>query len=69
MIFRLGIPGLLMRRIVLLVTNLGHSRYIFLARVLEVVQLTVTQLVKKFPSLYRTRRFITVFTRSRHWTL
>jgi hypothetical protein len=29
----------------------------------------VSQLVKKFPTLYRNRRFITVFTKSRHWTL
>jgi len=29
----------------------------------------VTQLVKKFPALYGTRRFITVFTRARHWSL
>jgi len=27
-------------------------------------ELTVTQLVKKFPAFYGTRKFITVFTRS-----
>jgi hypothetical protein len=32
-------------------------------------QPTVTQLVRKFPTIYETRRFITVFTRSRHWFL
>jgi len=32
-------------------------------------KLTVTQLVKKFPAFYRTRRFITVFTTARHWSL
>jgi hypothetical protein len=32
-------------------------------------QLTVTQLVKKLPASYRTPRFITVFTRSRNWSL
>jgi hypothetical protein len=32
-------------------------------------KLTVTQLVKKFPAFYGTRRFITVFTRSSHWSL
>jgi hypothetical protein len=36
-------------------------------RVLE--KLTVTQLVKKFPALYGTRRFITVFTTAGHWSL
>jgi hypothetical protein len=29
----------------------------------------VTQLVKKFPTFYGNRRFITVFTRARHWPL
>jgi hypothetical protein len=29
----------------------------------------VAQLVKKFRSFYGTRRFIAVFTRTRHWTL
>jgi len=29
----------------------------------------LTQLVKKFPSFYGTRRFITVFARSNHWSL
>jgi len=32
-------------------------------------KLIVTQLVKKFALFYRTRRFITVFTRIRHWSL
>jgi hypothetical protein len=32
-------------------------------------KLTDTQLVKKFPGFYGTRRFITVFTRARHWSL
>jgi hypothetical protein len=31
--------------------------------------LTVSQLVKKFPTLYGTRRFITTFTRARHLSL
>jgi len=31
--------------------------------------LTVTQLVKKFPSFYATRTFNPVFTRARHWSL
>jgi hypothetical protein len=29
----------------------------------------VAQLVKKFPAFYGTRRFMTVFTRARHWSL
>jgi len=37
------------------------------SRVLE--KLTATQLVKKFPAFYGTRRFITVFTTARHWSL
>jgi hypothetical protein len=32
-------------------------------------ELIVTQLVKKYPLLYGTRRFITVLTKARHWTL
>jgi len=32
-------------------------------------QLTVTSQVKKCSALYRTRRFITVFTTARHWYL
>jgi len=32
-------------------------------------KLRVTQLVKKFPAFYGTRRFITVFTTIRHWFL
>jgi hypothetical protein len=39
-----------------------------LSRVL-LEKLTVTQLVKKFPTFYGTRRFITVFTRTRQWSL
>jgi hypothetical protein len=31
-------------------------------------KLIVTQLVKKFPAFYGTRRFITVFTRAHHWS-
>jgi len=32
-------------------------------------KLIVSQLVNKFPAVYGTRRFITVSTRARHWTL
>jgi hypothetical protein len=32
-------------------------------------KLTVTQLIKKFPTLYRIWRFITVFTRAYKWSL
>jgi hypothetical protein len=32
-------------------------------------KLTVAQLVNKFPAFYGTRRFITVFTTARHWSL
>jgi hypothetical protein len=32
-------------------------------------KLTVTQLVKKLPAFYGNRRFITVFTTARHWSL
>lgn len=31
--------------------------------------LLAAQLVKEFPELYETRRFITVFTASHHWAL
>jgi hypothetical protein len=40
--------------------NMRHSRS---------YKLTVTRLVKKFLACYGTRRFITVFTRTRHWSL
>jgi len=36
-------------------------------RVLE--KLIVTKLIKKYPAFYGTRRYITVFTRARHWSL
>jgi hypothetical protein len=32
-------------------------------------KLTVSQLIKKFPAFYGTRRFITAFTRARHLSL
>jgi len=32
-------------------------------------KLIVTQLVKKFPAFYTTRKFITLFTRARYWSL
>jgi len=31
--------------------------------------MTVTQLVNKFPTFYRTRRFSTMFAKAHHWTL
>jgi hypothetical protein len=34
----------------------------------ESLRNTVTQLFKKFPTLYGTRRFLTVFTKARHWS-
>jgi len=38
-------------------------------RRLPLDKLTVTQLVKKFPAFRGTRRFITVFTTARHWSI
>jgi hypothetical protein len=38
------------------------------SRVLH-VKLTVTQLIKKFPTFYGTRKFIAVFTWAHHWSL
>jgi len=32
-------------------------------------KLIVAQLVNKFPTVYRTRKFITIFTRARYWSL
>jgi hypothetical protein len=32
-------------------------------------KLPIVQLLKNFPAFYRTRRFITVFTRALHWSL
>jgi len=31
-------------------------------------KLIVTQLVKKFPTFHEDRKFLTVFTRNRHWS-
>jgi hypothetical protein len=31
--------------------------------------MTVNQPVKKFPTFFGTRRFMTVFTKARHWTV
>jgi len=31
-------------------------------------KLTVTQLVKKYPVIYGTRKFVSVSTKTRHWT-
>jgi hypothetical protein len=49
---------------------LCHINYLLtpLSRVL-LEKLTGSQLVKKFPAFYRTRRFITAFTSARHLTL
>jgi len=33
------------------------------------VKQTVAELAKKFPRFYATRTFVTVFTRSRNWSL
>jgi hypothetical protein len=33
------------------------------------VKLTAPQVVEKFPALYATQRFITVFRTDQHWTL
>jgi hypothetical protein len=35
----------------------------------EIIKSQVTQLIKKFLTFYGTRRFITMFTRARHWSL
>jgi hypothetical protein len=43
-------------------TNSMEQRY-------SMEKLTVSQLVKKFPTFYGTRRFITAFTRARHVSL
>jgi len=47
-----------------LVTNepTPYSRILF-------EKLIVTQLVKKFPTFYETRKFIILFTRARHWSV
>jgi len=36
---------------------------------MDLETLTVTQIVNKFRSFYATHRFITVYTRARHWFL
>jgi hypothetical protein len=53
----------------------SHGNAVFIGRTLTpwsrglLEKLTVSQLVKKFPAFYRTRRFITAFTRARHLSL
>jgi len=47
--------------------SLTHSLIPWSRILLE--KLTDSQLVKKFPSFYETRRFITAFTRARHLSL
>jgi hypothetical protein len=44
-----------------------HNELTPWSRVLD--KLTVIQLVKKFPAFYVIRRFITLFTTDRHWSL
>jgi hypothetical protein len=45
-----------------------HDKYLTpWSRLFE--KLTVAQLVKKFPTFYRTRKFITVFIAADYWTL
>jgi hypothetical protein len=39
-----------------------------MSRVL-LAKLTVTQLDKRFPAIYGTRRFVIVFSRDRHWSV
>jgi len=46
----------------------GRLQLTLQSRVL-LVKLTVTQLIKKFPALYGTRRFVTVFIGAHHWSL
>jgi len=35
----------------------------------QLEELTVSQLIKKFPAIYGTRRFVTVFTRARNLSI
>ena len=49
-------------------TSLTHSLTSYSSTAL-LEKLTVSQLVKKFPPFYGTRRFITAFTSARHLSL
>jgi hypothetical protein len=48
----------------------GNGQQLKLTPLSEVLEkLRVTQLIKKLPSFYGTRRSITVFTKGHHWSL
>jgi hypothetical protein len=70
-IFRGFIPQVLRSNIAYFYVPNNGTIYVFKRREQSPweVNLLVTQLVKKFPAVYGTRRFITVFTRARHFTL
>jgi len=57
-------------KLLVYITLLGFMIY-YLTPWSEVLleKLTVTELVKKFSTFYGTRRFITVLTRTRYWSL
>jgi hypothetical protein len=43
--------------------------YMFIIIIIIIITIVHTQLVKKFPAFYGTQGLITVFTKSRHWSL
>jgi hypothetical protein len=47
----------------------SHEIDIYLRSWALLQKLPIVQLLKNFPTFYRTRRFITVFTRALHWSL
>jgi hypothetical protein len=57
-----GVPPLQDRIITLYAHTTPWGRVLF-------EKLTVIQMAKKFAAFYRTQKFITVFPRTRHWSL
>jgi len=50
-------------------TSIDKHHFSFITSNQLFENLKVTQLVEKFPAFYGSRRFITAFTRARHWIL
>jgi hypothetical protein len=53
----------------ILVINYTQNTWLIPQSRVILEKLTVAQLIKKFPTFYGIQRFITVFTRARHWSL
>jgi hypothetical protein len=55
--------------LVVLKFNVGYTNYLIPRSIVLPEKLTGPQIVKKFPAIYRTQRFITAFTTTCHVSL